>query len=366
MEQKEYFGFGSIKHLNDILKETSAKNILLVTGKDSYQRCGAKYYLDKIVAKKNKKNFNNFSSSPKFEELHKGYNELVNYDSDLIIGIGGGSVIDSAKFMKLKFFSDLAKEIPLVAVPTTAGSGSEATHFIVYYKNKEKQSAGVSGITLPNYTILDPSLTLSMSPNTLASSGLDALGQAIESYWSINSTTRSKQLSEEAIGLILKNFHSSMTYLDSYSKEAMLKAANLSGKAINITKTTSCHAISYPLTSYYKISHGHAVALTLGEMIIYNSRVSSKDCNDNRGTEYVQQTMKELLNILDVKSPEEAKYKMEDLITNLGLKNHLSNLNIKNSDLPFLIGKSFNKERMGNNPRLLTKKGLERILNNIF
>jgi len=366
MEQKEYFGFGSIKQLDDILKETLAENILLVTGKESYRRCGAKYHLGKILETKNVRTFNDFSSSPKFEELDKGYNQLADNVPDLILGVGGGSVLDSAKFMKLKFFADSAREIPLVAIPTTAGSGSEATSFIVCYKNKEKQSLGIPNITLPDYSILDPSLTLSMSPNLLASSGLDALGQAVESYWSINSTTRSKQLSEEAIGLILKNFHSSMTYLDSYSKEAMLKAANLSGKAINITKTTSCHAISYPLTSYCKISHGHAVALTLGEMIIYNSRVSSKDCNDNRGTEYVQQTMKELLNILDVKSPEEAKYKMEDLITNLGLKNHLSNLNIKNSDLPFLIEKSFNKERMGNNPRLLTKKGLERILNNIF
>jgi len=366
MTQREFFGFGSINYLTDILKENSAKKVLLVTGKSSYESCGAKSHLDKILAGHNTKVFNKFSQSPQFSELTDGYSDLRDFSPDVIIGIGGGSVLDSAKFLKRNYFTEFQKRIPLVAIPTTAGAGSEATYFIVYHEGKEKQSEGIPDLTLPEYSILDPEFALAAPKKIAASSGLDALSQSVESYWCINSTEESKKFSRRAIQLILDNLRNSVNTKNPSAVARVLRASNLSGKAINITKTTACHAVSYPMTSYFHIPHGHAVALTLGEMLVYNSQVSSKDCNDKRGTEYVKETIHQLTNLLGAETPEQARQKIKKLEEDVGLETRLSNLGLTEKDLEIIIKEGFNPARVGNNPRLLTKEILRNILKNIF
>jgi alcohol dehydrogenase class IV len=146
----------------------------------------------------------------------------------------------------------------------------------------------------------------------------------------------------------------------------MMKAANLSGKAIDLTLTTACHAISYPFTSYFGIPHGHAVALTLGSMLVYNSKVSAKDCLDKRGPDYVQKSTQEITALLGCKSAEEAKRKIEQLMERIGMKTRLSELGLKSTDIGTIVKNGFNPERVKNNPRLLTEQNLRKILENIF
>lgn len=366
MKQQEYFGSGSFVKLEEILEK--AKKIFLITGKISFELCGAKERLLEMLGKIDCKfiGFSGFSQNPRLEEIKRGFNLFEKEKYDCIIGIGGGSCMDVAKSIKLFHYNKTGKKLPLIAIPTTAGSGSEATYFIVYYEGKEKQSEGNPDITLPDYVICDSQLTISLPGKIIASSGLDALSHAIESYWCINSTRKSKELSSKAIKLIMNNLENAVNSSSEKLRENMMKAANLAGKAINITKTTACHSISYPITSYFNIPHGHAAGLTLAEMLVYNSQVSEEDCSDKRGTNYVKKTISEIAEMLGAENVSNAYNRITNLMKTIGLEKRLSSLGIDKEGIEIIIKKGFTPERVKNNPRLLTKENLRKILENIY
>ena len=146
----------------------------------------------------------------------------------------------------------------------------------------------------------------------------------------------------------------------------MAEAAFLSGKAINIAKTTACHAISYPITSYFGVPHGHAVSLTVGAMLKYNSKVTESDALDKRGTSYVRQIIGEIVELFDLRSVEEVGDKIHALMENIGLSIKLSDLKIKTENIEVIIKNGFNPDRVKNNPRKLTKKRLRSILTDLM
>lgn len=181
-----------------------------------------------------------------------------------VLSIGGGSTIDVGKYVASHL------RVPHTAIPTTAGTGSEVTKYAVFIKDGRKMSLEDDRL-IPDSYVLDPERLTTLPPEQTVASGLDALSQAIESYWSPNSTIKSRWYSKKAIALIMNNLYDS--YRNPYNealRASMLKAANYSGRAINITKTGVCHAISYPLTTHYGIPHGVACAITLPHMILYN------------------------------------------------------------------------------------------------
>lgn len=377
MNQEEYIGVESLKQLGSVLKELSSKRILLVTGKDSYSNSGAEKYMAEFLAGCKVTRFFDFSSNPKDEDVKKGIELFGQVQPDTVIAVGGGSVIDMAKLVNffaanalepLEYFntgkSDIRKPKPLVAIPTTAGSGSEATSFAVLYIDKEKFSVDNEFI-LPDVAIVDAALTTSLPKYVTATTGMDALCQAIESYWSINSNDESKGFASNAIELIINNLVTAVNQADSAARLAMAKAANLAGKAINITRTTAPHAISYPLTSYFGIAHGHAVGLTLSSLLLFNAQVTEDDVLDSRGVEYVKETISKLCTILDVQTVQGAKQRIDAMISECGLQIRLSSLGLKKEDIE-IITNEFNADRAKNNPRVINKESLQKILLGIF
>lgn len=377
MSQKEYIGFNSIDSLKSLLEQYSAKKVFLVIGKGSYSLCGAEKCIQGELENRQVVSFSDFSCNPKIEDLCYGIECFKNAGSDVVIAIGGGSVIDMAKM--INFFAGskiqpkayikgktagVGKSLPLIAIPTTSGTGSEATHFAVLYVGHEKYSIGNEHI-LPDIAIVDPQFTMSLPPKITASTGMDALSQAIESYWCINSNELSKQYAKEAILLIMSNLHQCVTNPDKVSKTAMSKAAHLAGKAINITKTTAAHAVSYPITSFFGVDHGHAVGLTLASFLVYNFNVTDGDVLDVRGAKYVKKTIKDISSLLGESDILKAKEKLVSLMKLIGLETVLSNLGIDNKGVELIIKNGFNPERVKNNPRMLDKKSLRIILHNI-
>lgn len=375
---EEFVGKGTINHLKNILSKHNPKNIFLVTGKYSYENSGSKSAIALILSDYNVTHFYDFETNPKLNDIEKGINLFKKNNCDFVIAVGGGSVMDVAKsinilaansaepieFIKNKKNIDKKGKL-LVAIPTTSGSGSEATKFTVVYIDKTKYSLEHE-LIIPDYAIVDPQFTLSLPKNATASTGMDALCQGIESYWSINSTDESKKYAGEAIKLVIGNLSDAVNNSSEEAREAMAKAAHLAGKAINISKTTACHAISYPITSYFNIPHGHAVALTIGQMLVYNSQVSEKDLLDNRGVDYEKNTIKELVSLIGVESIEDAFKKISKLMKKIDLKTKLSELGITtNEDIELIIKNGFNLDRVKNNPRKLTEKELREILNRI-
>ena len=147
----------------------------------------------------------------------------------------------------------------------------------------------------------------------------------------------------------------------------MAKAAHLSGKAINITRTTAPHAISYPLTSYFGIAHGHAVALTLPAMLGYNFGANKQDTLDHRGYTYVQKNIEEVVALLGQHDVSRGKKAIEDLMDRIGLERRLSELGLqKGKDIQKIVERGFDPDRVRNNPRLLTRESLNRILVRIY
>lgn len=167
----------------------------------------------------------------------------------------GGSAIDVGKWVAKKH------NLKLTVIPTTAGTGSEVTNYCVLTTDGKKKTYIVPK---PNSYVLDPRLVVGLPPLQTLASGMDALSQALESLWSKNATRESKLYSKVAIKLIFKALPICLKYPeDELARMDMLIAANFSGRAINITKTNVCHAISYPLTDIYNIPHGIACAMSL-------------------------------------------------------------------------------------------------------
>lgn len=172
-----------------------------------------------------------------------------------IVSIGGGSVLDTGKWLSHKY------KVYHTAIPTTAGTGSEVTRYCVLMVDGKKKTFN---LRKPDSYILDPSLVTTLPEIHTLSSGLDALCQALESFWSINATNESKNYAVVAYEMVIANLKKSME--DPHNQQYrmnMLIASNMAGRAIEITQTNVCHAISYPLTELYGIPHGIACAMSI-------------------------------------------------------------------------------------------------------
>ncbi len=375
MMQETHLGWGSIDLLFEILDQHSAQKIFLVCGKDSYTKTGAAEKLRKIDEKHVVTRFSDFASNTKTEDVARGSAVFRKNNFDTIISIGGGSAIDVAKLIFATKLSDIdtvidtgAKVFPSdivhIAVPTTAGTGSEATHFAVVYRDKIKYSVGYASL-LPNIAIVDPQLTMSMSPHLTATTGFDALAQGIESYWSAQSTDESIEYASTALEYIVPSLETAIHTPTRSSRENMAFGAHYAGKAINISKTTAPHALSYFFTSYFGIPHGHAVALTLGAFLKFNMAVSSSDVSDIRGDIYVRDAIGKVVQCMKCSTANEAAKMVEKIMQGAGLATRLSSFGFKESDIDSCV-RSVNVERLRNNPRILNNESLREILFNLL
>ena len=204
--------------------------------------------------------FSGFTPNPKMEEVMDGVEAFRASGCDTILAVGGGSPIDVAKCIKHYSGSDA----PVIAIPTTSGTGSESTHFAVVYENGKKISVAAPEL-LPEVVILEPSTLKNVPEYTRKATMLDALCHSIESHWAKKATPESKELAERAIALI-KEHKDAYLANDDAGNAGMMEAANLAGQAINITTTTAAHAMCYKITSMYGFQHGHAAAICLPEV----------------------------------------------------------------------------------------------------
>ncbi|OHA68504.1 MAG: hypothetical protein A3J68_00340 [Candidatus Wildermuthbacteria bacterium RIFCSPHIGHO2_02_FULL_48_16] len=362
---KEFFG-NSASALKGVLDEEKPQKIFLVADKNAYDKSGAEALFSSVLKGFEVVVFSEFQENPKIEDIEKGIEAFRSFSPDLVLAVGGGSALDIAKSVNvlanqggdpLDYIFN-KKEIanrgkPLIAVPTTAGTGAEATQFAVVYVNGIKHSLA-HAFVVPNYSIVDSQLTFSLPPRVTAVTGMDALAQAIESYWSNKATEESKQYAKEALSFILPNIALAVNNPSPEARAAMSRGAYLAGKAINISFTTACHAISYTFTARYGIPHGHAVALTLPAMIEYNAEALKED------------VLSELLSLSDSQNAKQAADRVRSLMQEIGLETRLSELGISNiREVEELVVKEVNLERLRNNPRVLKEQDLRTILQSI-
>jgi len=365
---------GAIRGLGQILASKAACRILLVTGGRSFRSSGAQAETEPIFSDYETLSLSGFSSNPKLEEISERLPQVRKFQPEVVVGIGGGSVLDIAKllaffspqdFLPEEYFANLSQDVasalPTIAVPTTAGSGSEATQFAVVYVEGKKHSVAHPSI-LPCVSILDPELLKSLPTAVAASSGLDVLCQAVESCWSVGSTNESTSRAEEALRITHQNLVQSVLRPDSENRRQMLLASHGAGQAINTTKTTLPHALSYTMTSHFGVAHGNAAALTLAATLSFNSEVSEADCNDARGAGHVRQQIDSIVRCFDCTTVEEACIAIQDKIRSTGLPHRLRDVGIEGKKDIESLCNGVNAERLKNNPRKVTRKDLLRIL----
>lgn len=374
--QRRYRGRGAIGKITSELKLLAPESVLLVHGKHSYEKSGAKRSLQAILAPYNIVEFCDFSSNPTFDEIMSGIDLLTRNEPvksikpkiEAIISVGGGSCIDAAKSINA-FLANKGHELaiatgdkkidkpllPQIALPTTAGSGSEATHFSVIYVDGQKFSLA-SPYLLPEVTVLDPNLSQNLPPYITACTGFDALCQAVESYWSKGSNVVSRGYSEKAIRLILGSLKTAVKHPnDTQARENMLYAANFAGQAINISKTTAPHALSYKISQCYGLPHGHAVALTLGRFFRFHEQLIADTTNQSATT--LASRSLSLFTLLAVNNATEAENLWYQLMRDCGLNTDLSSIGIDFEGLQAIVT-SANFERLANHPVDLTSSML--------
>lgn len=316
--------------------------------------------------------FDHFGSNPLYEDVCLGVNSFNEERCDAIVAVGGGSTIDVAKCIKLYCHMDPATNylrqeaadsgIPLVAIPTTAGTGSESTRFAVIYYDGKKQSVNHVSI-IPDYAVLEPSVLTTLPAYQKKCTVLDALCQGIESWWSIHSTAESQDYSRQAVEMLADNIE---TYIfgtcDLQTAGNVMQAANLAGQAINITQTTAPHAFSYKLTSLYGLPHGHAVAVCLPDIWTYMLE-HPQGCIDPRGEVYLQGVFHNIAQALHCRTAEEAAAYMRNLLSRMGMRQPSSPNRAE--DLATLSA-SVNPIRLKNNPVALDDNAIRNLYNRIL
>ena len=368
------FGPGVLARIGEVIAPSAS--VFLVTGQRSYTTSGAAQALSRLLTGRDVAAFRDFEANPKLVDAERGIAAFSRRRRDVIVAVGGGSVIDIAKLIAVcsrqpstpEQIVTGAKPItrascPIVAVPTTAGSGSEVTRFAVVYFDRRKYSVAHDSM-LPDYAIVDPRLCENLPPFVTACSGLDALCQAVEAIWSVNSTEQSHQYATEACQLALRHLSTAVHSPDCESRQAMSRAALFAGKAINITKTTAPHALSYSLTSHFGVPHGHAVSLLLGPVLEFNGLVSGDDVADPRGIGHVRRMIDHIIGLLGCGTVAEARQVIHDLIGSIGLPTRLRDIGVKSQLDRDLIADNVNLERLDNNPRAITRHALHRIIDN--
>ena len=365
--------YNGIEHLSAVLKDS--KKVFLVCGnsfhtlniKEDIENMGIPHVI-----------FSDFTPNPLYEQVCKGVDLFQITRCDSILAVGGGSAIDVAKCIKLAVLAEEGEDalipplvlkqlpiegskIPFIAIPTTAGTGSESTHNAVMYYEGAKQTVTNNGV-LPNYAILESSVLKTLPLYQKKCTMLDALCQGIESWWSVNSTDESKDYSKVCIELIMANWRKYIFENDDDAAANMMLAANYGGRAINIAQTTAAHAMSYKLTSLYKLPHGHAVAICLPEIWQYMLCNMDK-CIDARGEYYLSSIFKDIAHAMGTEETHSAIESFLMMLRALDIQSPTAS--IKENELN-ILSTSVNPVRLKNNPVKLDEQAIIVLYNEII
>lgn len=286
------FGDGTITRLGELVREFGGQHVLLVTD-PGIEQAGHTSRCQAILAQAGLKVtvFDEVTPNPTTEDVDRGLRAARVAQIDFLVAVGGGSAMDCAKGInflytnggQMKDYWGIGKAklpmLPLIAIPTTSGTGSEAQSFalIADAHSHMKMACGDKKAAC-RVAILDPDLTLSMPAGVTAATGIDALSHAVESYVTTKRNPVSQMFSRRAWKLLGPGFPRVIADpQDRLARGAMLLGAHLAGAAIENSMLGATHALANPLTAHYGITHGLAIGIMLPHVVRYNSTVSGAD-----------------------------------------------------------------------------------------
>ncbi len=350
---KIFFGRGRFERLGEVLDELGISRAVLVCGRHFAPDAQKLMAADpRYVAV-----FDRVEQNPQLSGIEEMVALCRDKAAQAVVGIGGGSSLDTAKFaaavapnpgLAIDYYEGrlpfrAGNRLKILAVPTTAGTGSEVTQVSVVSHDREKKTINNPAF-MPTAAVVDPLLTLGVPPRTTMNTGLDAMAHALEGYWSRNHQPISDLMAIQAVRLVLENLERAWRDgSDLEARENMSMAALLGGLSFALPKTAACHACSYPLSEDYHLPHGEACAFTLDSFVRVNA--------DER--------LEALARAVGLKDTGELAERIRALKELAGLRTRLSEL--EDVDLEKLCRDCAVHPLMGNNPVKMDEAALRRL-----
>lgn len=362
------FGANALSRLPSLVSED---RVLLLTTVGSTRR-GLTHRIVELLRPRKVTIWDQIPSNIDTKHIDQLAHEFVNFQPNCIIAAGGGSAIDSAKVLSrlipvsknVTFRALLEKHkphhspnasIPVIAIPTTAGTGAEVTPFATVW---DREALVKHSFTFddpyPAVALLDPKLTLSLPRDLTLSTGLDALCQALESLWSVRSNPVSRAYAQTALPGIISTMPLVLDTLgDLEFRTQMMEYSLLAGLAIAISKTTLAHSISYPLTLHMGVPHGLACSLTIVQVLELNSSHDEEGIN-------------RLVRRAGFSEVGELAKQLRDLLKRTGAYKILSNYVVDRKTLVGFASQAIATGRADNNPVRASVSNVEDILATAF
>jgi alcohol dehydrogenase class IV len=364
--------FSNKNELEQKLLSLKLTNILLIMSESSLLRWNMVTFIEELQSKCESLNgtftwIKNVAVSPTQVDIIKSLQKIGESKVDTIIVFGGGSGIDLAKGISafhnnkkndkytVEQITDSIKNkkymgrkfVDIIAVPSTAGTGSEVTQWAtIWDENKTGKFSIDDPMLKPKMAIIVPELTTTMTDKMTLSTGLDAMCQAIEAYWSRSTTPIVQEIAYRAIEIVIGNLRKAVEQPhDIIVREQLCRASVLAGLAFSQTRTTACHSISYPLTMLHGVPHGLAAAITLDAVAQINKGHFHND-----------------IALLSLFNEYGGIMNFVDLVCKGVINMRLSAFGITEKDIPLIVSNAFTGGRMDNNPVDLSSDDVLKIL----
>lgn len=358
------FGVDSLQSLPELFRELPGRRVTLVTGQAIMRDLGILDRVRELLADRELSVYEGVEPNPQVAQAQDAVEFAARHGAEAILGIGGGSALDTAKVVAAavpnggevwpllnRERSLAAPSLPTVMLPTTAGTGSEVTRWGTLWDLKAKKKYSLEGMGMyPTCAVLDPRLTLTLPPLFTATTGADALSHAMEAYWNKNANAVSDVYALEAVRRIFETLPlvvkepANLEY-----RSRMLLAALLAGLAFSNTKTAAAHSLSYPMTLHYGVVHGQASSITLPALLRFNADASLE-------------RMSALARAVGGSSVESGARRIQVLLQRVGLKTTLAELGIDAAGIDLCVREGYTPDRAGHNLRDLDAAGLREVL----
>lgn len=359
-----------IDRLSDLPGLIEGRRALLVTT-PGFTRRGVTDQVRRLVGSSLVRIVDTVGPNPELDDLEQTALRLHGIHAEAIVAVGGGSVIDTAKAIgavlstigeRSQAFSlrnHLENDggrlddvgIPVIAVPTTAGTGSEVTPFATIWDSINKRKYSLTGSQLfPEVALIDPLLTVSLPRDITITSGLDTISHAFEAIWNRNATPITSLYATEALRIAMPILEQVTGDLDNvYLRAEMLRASMLAGLAISNTRTALAHSMSYPITMHYGVSHGLACSFMLPSILRFNA-----EADDGR--------LHKLALDLGLKSVDELQVYATWLLDELGVQRMMAKHVDSAERLEELVAQMYAPGRIDNNMRPVNHDDLRCIM----
>lgn len=358
----------ALQYLPETFKQFNSNKALIVTDQGIVKSGTLKKVIDLLSIKYSI--FDEINPEPELEQVKEGIDIYRDQRCDVVLAVGGGSVLDIAKCIaaladqsgEIQEFLGVNKlqsrNIPLIVIPTTAGTGSEVTNVAILSDTANQMKQGiVSDYLLPDVAIVSPYMSVSCPPSVTAASGVDALVHALEAYISVNHTEITDALAIQAIELIVEYLPKAYALPHNLlAREKMATASLMAGLAFGNAGVGAVHALAYPLGGKYKMPHGVSNALMLPHVIKWNALGCAERLSKIASILKLNITSNHFTNanlLVDF---------LHQFCAQLHIPSQLRSFGIQENDIPGLAIEAIKVERLlKNNPRMLNEMDIQAI-----